>query len=362
MILRKLVKKVRWHYVDLLARLGIGDAEILRQGRRPAYGQAQPRLLTVAQDDDAFCSYDALHGSYSSREQCASIPSSLWVGVEGASECIRYYPAGLQSARNVVAMVFIPGDVVLTTARGVRYVGPAYARQTPNRLTNLMVQWSADAEAPAIYLARPGIFGSSGDHEKRRLPYEVDLMDGALNQLKARHDIERFILVGQSGGAQIAAAMLNRRKDVTAAVMTSGLLSVHQMVTRWRKLKPRPGGAVYPVEDHHDPMQDITGIPRPNSPTIILISDPRDGVVPLYSQLQYLRRLQSEGLSPHHIYAHAAGPKRHNLGGHGRKAAALIAHGAPIRDIRQALVDLDLNNLREARRPARSALASAAGD
>ncbi|MDH4989322.1 alpha/beta hydrolase [Aquamicrobium lusatiense] len=358
----KFLRRIRWHYVDVVARLGIGDEEILRQGRRPAYGKAQPRLLTVTQGAEPFSAHDALHGSWSTPEQSPAIPNSLWVEIDGAAECIRYYPSGLRDSDNRVALVFLSGDVVLRTPLGIRYTGPTYARQTPDHLTGLMAEWSADAGAAAIYLARPGIFGSSGDHEKRRLPYEIDLMDRSLDLLKEKHRIGRFILVGQSGGAQIAAALLNRRRDITASVMTSGLLSVHQTVSRWRRFRPVPGGAVHPVEALCDPMQDISRIPRRPAPTIILISDPRDAAVPLHSQLQYLRKLVAEGLKPHHIYAHAQGPKRHNLGLHGRKAAALIARGADIRQIRQALVDLDLDNLGESRKSAKPIRAAAAED
>lgn len=344
-IFQRLRKKLRWHAIDLMARLGIGDEEVLRQGRRPAYGRAEPRLLSIPRDGEAFNAYDALHGSYSSPEHCARIPHAIWVSVNGAAEAIRYYPAGLNPVHNPIALLYFPGDVVLRTSRGVRLVGKTYTQKTPDQLIELMSEWAADAGAPALYMGRPGIFGSSGDHEKRRLPYEIDLMDRALDLLKDQHGIGRFILVGQSGGAQIAAALLNRRRDISASVMTAGLLSVHHTVRRWRRTRPVPGGAAYPVEAFYDPLCEIERIRRDPAPEIYVISDPRDSVVPLHSQLQYLRKLSSSGFEPHHIYAHAEGPKHHNLGAHGRRAAALLARGAGVRDVRRAMVDMDAENL-----------------
>lgn len=336
---------MRWHTFDLMARLGIGDEEVLRQGRRPAYGRAEPRLLSVPRDGENFDAHDALHGSYSSPEHCARIPHGLWVSVEGAAEAIRYYPAGLNPVSNPTVLLYFSGDVVLRTPRGVRLVGRTYVGKTPDQLIELMSEWAADAGVPAIYIGRPGIFGSSGDHEKRRLPYEIDLMDRALDLLKDQHGIGRFILVGQSGGAQIVAALLNRRQDISASVMTAGLLSVHHTVRRWRRTRPVPGGAVYPVEALYDPLRDVERIQRDPASEIYVISDPRDSVVPLHSQLQYLRELRSSGLEPHHIYAHAEGTKHHNLGAHGRRAAALLARGGGVREVRRALVDMDLENL-----------------
>ncbi|WP_273773118.1 alpha/beta fold hydrolase [Brucella intermedia] len=359
-LIRKLKRKIRWHIIDIMARLGIGSGEILRNGQRPAYGTAKPKLLTVTQGDESFDTHDVLHGSFSSPEQCSGIPNALWADIATGGECIRYYPAGLSSGHNPVALLFFPGDIILRTARGVRFVGKSYTQQTPNRLIKLMSEWAVDAGTPAIYIARPGIFGSSGDHEKRRLPYEIELMDRTLDMLKTRHRIDRFVLVGQSGGAQIAAALLNRRPDIAASVMTAGLLSVHQTVSRWRRVNPVPGGATYAVEALYDPIQEVEHIRRAPAPKIVLISDPRDTVMPLHSQVQYLRRLQAEGFEPVHIYAHAEGHKHHNLGVHGRKAAALLVQGKTEREIRKALVDLDATNIAAHRTTAFPLLASAA--
>ncbi|WP_337961990.1 alpha/beta fold hydrolase [Brucella gallinifaecis] len=344
-ILQRLKRKIRWHFIDILARLGIGDREIIKQGRRPAYGEASPRRLTVPMGDEPFDPHDALHGSYSSSLQCADIPHAVWSVTNEAAECLRYYPAGLGDGANQTVLLYIPGDVILRTARGVRLVGKAYTQKTPNELLELMREWASDACSPAIYMGRPGIFGSSGDHEKRRQPYEIDLMDAALDLIKERHNIENFIIVGQSGGGQIAAALLNRRTDIIAAVMTAGLLSVHDTVRRWRRVRPVPGGAVYPVEALYDPSLEIDHISRNPEPQIVVISDPRDSVISFNSHIRYLQKLRSQGFEPHHIFAHAEAPKHHNLGAHGRKVAALLAKGLDLITIRKAMVDMDMLSL-----------------
>src|SRR5690606_16107867 len=100
--------------------------------RRPAYGKANPKFLSVPLGTVPFEAHDVLHGSYSSVAQCAVIPNSIWVDLPSGGECIRYYPSGLNERKNAIALLYFPGDVTLRTARGVRLVGASYTSQTPD--------------------------------------------------------------------------------------------------------------------------------------------------------------------------------------------------------------------------------------
>lgn len=344
-IINKIKKRLRWYITDIKARLGIGNAEILLRGNLPAYAPQEPQLLSVPLEDENFSISDVLHGTFCTPEHADNIPFSLWVETQHASECIRYYPAGLSSSENPKVMVFIPGDLLLRTNKGERLVTSGYKSNSPKKVLNMMQQWADDANTPAIYIGRPGTFGSSGNHEERRQTTEIELMNQSLNLLKEKHQIKEFILVGQSGGGQITAAMLNFRKDITAAVITAGLLPVHLLTRRWRKIRRAPGVKKYPLEMLYDPTTAIADIPKDPQPTLVIISDPRDQAVPFYSQVIYINKLKQEGLTVHHIYAHAPLPKRHALGEHGKKAAALIAKGANIKDIRIAMVSEDMKNI-----------------
>ncbi|CAN0037608.1 unnamed protein product [Ectocarpus sp. 12 AP-2014] len=338
----KIRKKLRWYITDIKARLGIGSAQIKSRGNLPAYAPQKPRLLTVPLGDDHFSASDVLHGTFCTPEHADNIPFSLWVKTPNASECIRYYPAGLTSSGNAKVMLFFPGDLILRTASGERLIAQSYKKNSPRKVLQAMQQWANDANTPAIYIGRPGTFGSSGNHELRRQNVEIGLMKKTLSLLKEKYQIEEFILVGQSGGGQIAAAMLNLRKDISAAVITAGLLPVHLLTRRWRKIRRVPGMKKYPLDMLYDPTEDIANIPRSPQPTIIIISDPRDQAIPFYSQVHYVNQLKKEGLTVHHIYAHAPPPKRHSLGAHGKIAAALVARGKSITYIRVAIVSEDI--------------------
>lgn len=332
---------LRWLFVTVGVPALAGDA----LGEQPTLGPFEaprPVRLSVPLGEELFDPREALNGSISSREHCVDVPGGLWVEVEGRGDCIRYYQHGLKEPTVATALVYFGGDVMLRMPNGVRYVSSSYRSQSPSTIEAGMTEWSTDAGVPAIHLARPGIYGSSGDHNARRHRREIDLMDRALDMLKERYAISSFILTGHSAGGQIVAALLNRRLDVSAAIITSGLVSVRQVAAHWEDRRKIPGRVLYDAKAFYDPVDDLDNIPRDPAPEIYVISDPEDRSVPFYSQLYYVRRLRSLGFEPQHIYARAPAPLRHLLASHGKRAAALVAKGKSAADIRRALLELEL--------------------
>jgi len=307
---------------------------------------AKPTKLTAFKSEQVFSSYEALNGSFSSAESCANNPNGIWVVAAGRGECIRYYPKGFTETDNSGVLVYFGGDVMLHNARGVRFITGAYARQSPATIEQVTEVWSREAGKPAIFVARPGIYGSSGDHDLRRFPREIELMDRALDEIKARHNVTSFILSGHSGGGQIVAGLLNRRTDISAAVITSGLVSVKQVSAYWKRRTRLPDRIRHKTRYFYAPVAEIGHIPPGSPPQIVVISDPEDRIVPFSSQLHYVRRLRAAGLQPQHIYAHATDRQRHVLAHHGRRAAALIARGQPLVEIRRAVHEMDLEQFR----------------
>jgi hypothetical protein len=57
-----------------------------------------------------FSAKDVIEGTKVSREQCATLPKSVFVEAFGDGICIRYYLHG--SARGKAAVVFFTGDVL----------------------------------------------------------------------------------------------------------------------------------------------------------------------------------------------------------------------------------------------------------
>lgn len=342
---RRLSLLLRWRLRRFLfVTFGIWGVVEPSLGVRPALGpfeDARPGELNVPVRREPFDAIQALHGSFSSLEHCTRVPDSLWVEVNGKGDCIRYYVHGLSGGENPTALVYFGGDVMLRTAKGVRYITQSYRSASPMKIEKEMSGWSAEAQLPAFYLARPGIYGSSGDHNMRRTHREIELMERALDMLKERHNIGSFILTGHSAGGQIVAALLNRRQDIEASVISSGLVSVKQVSAHWEFRREIPGRLLYEANSYYDPVDEIAHIRRDPLPEIYLISDPEDRVVPFYSQLYYVRRLRSAGLRPHHIYAYAPRPQRHLLARHAKRAAAMLARKKSVEEIRIELMKLD---------------------
>jgi D-alanyl-D-alanine carboxypeptidase/pimeloyl-ACP methyl ester carboxylesterase len=308
--------------------------------------------LSITTGDTPFPAEEALHGTTATPELCARVPDGLWVEVDGQGECIRYYAHGLKNRENSQVLVYLGGDVLLTTTNGVRHIAASYQSECPARIEQAMADWSHRANAPALFLARPGLHGSSGNHHLRRQPGEIALIDKALDALKSRFGIGSFILAGQSGGGQIVAALLGRRNDIAAAVLSSSLLSVRQAAAHWEFQRDIPARFLHDAAGFHDPIEDVEHIPDNPAPAIYVISDPEDQAVPFSVQLRYVRALREAEREVQHIFAHAPAPAHHILTGHARLAAALIARGETAGNIRAQLGWLDRQALVQGQLPA----------
>ena len=272
--------------------------------------------------------------------------------MDGQGECIRYFGHGLKDEENPQVLIYLGGDVIFTASNGMRHIAASYQTQSPAQIEGAMADWSHQANAPALFLARPGLYGSSGSHHLRREARESDLIDRALDVLKNRFGIGSFILAGQSGGGQIVAAMLGRRQDINAAVLSSSLLSVRQAAAHWEFQRDIPGCFLRDARRLYDPIEEVGRIPTDPAPAIYVISDPEDRAVSFNVQLRYVRALREAERKVQHIFAHAPAPAHHVLTGHARLAAALIARGEAAWNIRVQLGRLDREVLFQSQQPA----------
>lgn len=101
-----------------------------------------------------------------------------------------------------------------------------------------------------------GTYGSSGNHGQRRQARTI-VLDAASNELRKRYGIGQFVLLGHSGGATVAAALLTLgRTDVKCAVMTSGAFALVQRAQMLRQSKGSPSR----------PGRDTNGLLHPTIP------------------------------------------------------------------------------------------------
>lgn len=276
---------------------------------------------TAFASEPLFSADDVLRGVKVDRSRCGpEAVGRLWVEVDGEGDCLRFYGTPSRTNATGLALIFFEGDVV---QRGNRagadwVVWERYARMSPGLMQTEADQTAAALARPFINLARPGTFGSSGEHLKRRREREVALIDRALDALKLRFGWSRLDLAGLSGGGHLVGALMARRSDIRCAVIASGNVAVRQRA-RERGLETDVTG----YADFVDPIEGVRKIARHPPQRIIVLTDPQDVVVSAQSQAAFVEALRAEGVTVEHRFVTALDPRHHIL----RTQAWLAAGG-----------------------------------
>jgi pimeloyl-ACP methyl ester carboxylesterase len=190
----------------------------------------------------------------------------------------------------------------------------------PDVLRARMQKVSQRFGVPAIFVARPGVYGSSGNHNERRHKREVDLMSRALDELRQRHNIENFALAGHSGGGHLVGAMLANRRDIKCAAMTSAAVAV-----RARAAAQGRAASATAYRDFYDPIDHVDRIAKSPDLTIFVVGDEKDSIVPFNTQKMYFDKLIKRGLDAHLLRGRGSDPQHHDLEGCGIGIAGLCA-------------------------------------
>lgn len=298
-------------------------------------------LLAANQSFAATVSIDLTNGNFngndaykvvtSTPEQCTQLDSSgigraVWVEVNlngySYKECIRYYSAGLlENQTNNRAIAYFSGDV------GVIGGAPSsYTDKKPQDKVNEAVVWSTQLyNFPYIFVARPGIYGSSGVHNGARKPLESLLMSEALNKIKQRHQILNYVLVGHSGGGHIVSSLLSKRTDILCAVPSSAPSSPKiQAEAMGRTPDPRLFEAV-------DAITALTSKHPANR--VFVVGDLNDSIVPWVSQKVLHDKLIQLSWASKIINLQASDSDHHNLAEKATRIAGMCARGLPTSNI-----------------------------
>jgi hypothetical protein len=228
---------------------------------------------------------DMLRGVTITRPQCAAIEQAVWVNVSGREFCVRYYlsTAGGEGRR---PLVFIQGDYLgKLDPKTWTWVDPSDAKDiNTDDLMRMADGFSKLAKTTAIYLARIGVEGTSGNHTARKTVLELQMMNAALDAIKQRYGFEGFHLVGQSGGSKLVGGLIELRHDIACAVAGSGPLAT-------------PGGPKLtdPGRTFFDVMQNAPQLVQNRSLRLLMVSDPADKRVPIAQQTGFVDRMRQAG-------------------------------------------------------------------
>src|SRR5262245_3282118 len=294
-----------------LVALALAVGPVHAQGTAPA-----PSL-----EKEPFSASDLLNGKKITQAECEALPSAVWVVAEGQRECIRYFLTAATTGGSEV-IISLPQDMVSTNGRGEVKAFEYYAKTTPAQVQDVTASWSRTLGLPYLRLGRPGTYGSSGEHSKRRTPGEIAIISAALDAIKARHGYTRFHLIGWSTGGHSAAALMARRTDLGCVVLSSALLSVRGWLAEFGRSEDWTGNK-NPV----DPIALVGQITARPDLRIFVVTDPDDTVISARSQAAYVKRLAAAKLPVRQIFIAAPDTTAHLLDRQGRQVLADCAKG-----------------------------------
>jgi hypothetical protein len=276
---------------------------------------AAQRVLFSA-GDEAFTDEGLVNGVRASAQQCAKAPGAVWAQAQGVGECLRYWHAGLAPLANERVLVWFNGDLLARTT----VLDPGYANLTPARIQAAVDANAARLDVPYVFLARPGTYGSSGEHQQRRRPLESRLISAALDEIKKRHGIRELVIAGQSGGGHVVASLLSYRSDVVCAVPTS---SVSSPRIRWT-IKGLPRDATG-YDDSYEPVEHLVRMKMNPKLRVFVLGDPQDLNTPWKSQIVLAEKLASIGVPVEVLEGEGVGLERHGLSASGARIGSLCA-------------------------------------
>jgi hypothetical protein len=267
------------------------------------------------------------NGVLATREQCEKLSNGIWAETaQGDSACLRYWTAGFSPASaNRRAMVFFSGDAW----EGPGRMQPGYLSATNDALAGWVRNSGANLGLPYVFLARPGIFGASGDHMQRRRPAESRIVSAALDVLKSRMGIVEWVVAGYSGGGHVTSSLVTLRDDIVCAV-PGGAPSSPRL--RWQMLNVTRDSTGY--DDSYEPTEHLRkGAVHPDL-RIFVVGDPRDsnGVWP--AQVVMADKARELGIAAEVIQAKGTGPRFHGgMDKLTRQIAGWCGQGLPTADV-----------------------------
>ena len=312
----------------------IANAQQLQQAQqRPQRVAAIPAPAIAVSPPAAATYITQLVAESKSKQLCESVADRVFIRHDLGTECIAYYATPGQPQVQP-AVFYFEGDV------------PAPDLQKPNFTQNYLTtlrtvfrQLSEQTGVRFVFIGRPGLFGSSGTHGARRAPTEMLTMNLAVDAVKARLKLTDIVLAGQSGGSTVSAALLTLgRRDVTCAILGSGLLSVvdieyaHRVNERLPEIKP----ALMHVA-LFDPTDRLDWIAPLQSRRVFVLGDPTDTRTPFPQQRSFADRMRALGHHATAIEVTAQGELMHSVAHLTLPAAALCARGANDAAIRRAV-------------------------
>lgn len=321
--------------------------EVATAGRGlPAIALAGAVLAATGAGAEIIKKEDMLRGFTITRAQCDATPQTLWLNVNGRHFCVRYYlsTVGGEGSRPVV---LLQGDQKLKLdPKSWTWINTSKAQDVDtDDLMKTADEFSKIAKTTAIYLARIGLGGTSGNHTSRHMVLELHHANAALDAIKQRYGFERFHLAGQSGGSKLAGGLIGLRRDVACAVLGSGPLAT-----------PQPPKNPDPARSFFEVSQNVPLMAKDRLLRPYVITDKADKRVPLAQQTGFVEKMRKAGRQVAQFFVEATDDEHHGVQLYTEVAAGGCVLGKSDDEIGRALsvtiernADVSERNRREAK-------------
>ena len=274
-------------------------------------------------DRPCFDASEMLQGSRPQPER-ADEPGRIDVVVDGIPDTLCFY-GRVAGPEDDPPLIYLEGDSSRRDA-GTWTVFEGYARQSPSLVQRWAEQVAVAMNRTFVVLARPGVYGSSGNHQERRRPREVALVDAALSALTAAFGLRSLDLGGFSGGGHLVASLMAKRSDIGCAVIASGNVAVRQ-----RNAELGLDADITGFADFVDPIALVAEVARHPPQHVVVLTDPEDRIVSAACQTAYVAALRGAGVAVDHRLLPALEPSGHALNDAVLLAAAACPAKAPVR-------------------------------
>ena len=286
----------------------------------------------VSSETEPFSNRGVVQGIRATEAQCTEKTGAVWAKYGVADgECIRYWQNGLKSGANKKVIFFFHGDMLA----GNSVLDKTYEKKSPSTMLSVFNNFFPDNDKPTIFIGRPGVYGSSGDHSQRRRPAESKIISAAIDALKKKYQIEEIVVTGQSGGGHVTASLITHRSDIVCAVPASSPSSPKMRA----QIRGR-GQDTTGYNDSYEPTENLKSKTFHPKLRVFVVGDVNDSNVPFASQTILADRLKDEKVAAYVIRGEATGSEKHRLFATGFKIASFCFDDLSVDEIQKRSVGL----------------------
>jgi acetyl esterase/lipase len=251
-----------------------------------------------------------------------------------------WYARARANERTDRALIYLHGDIPFRERSDIRFYQGIVNKRLP-----WFARMAAASRTDVIMLVRPGYFMAPGDTLFRRAPTTVDTMAEAITSITRKHAYKSVALVGQSGGAMIAAAMMMRPEQTpTCVVLASG--SHYQALKRQRRQVARKA-TPHPADNLNEARKrefdavsfeigsNLDRVRADPARRLFVLADRRDTIVPFAGQPRLVREMTANAHHAVLLELAAKGEQHHGLGNEGVEIGLRCLNGETDQQIMQ---------------------------